>query len=189
MCLHTIPSDPVCAGANGGWVDESTKVKPSNERGRQRVMAETMWLELAQQTGLPVNVFRLAGIYGPGRNQLVRLKSGSARRIQKEGVVFGRIHVEDIVTVLRASMINPNSGDIFNVADDDPSAPDEVITYAARLLGMEPPPLERFASACLSNIARSFYLESKRVSNKKLKTELEVILKYPNYRKGLCSLL
>jgi len=173
----------------GGWVDEVTPPAPSGERGRRRVAAEAGWLALGARSGIPVQVFRLAGIYGPGRSALDALRAGTARRIVKPGQVFSRIHVADLAAVLEASMARPRAGAIYNVCDDTPSPPDEVIAYAAALLGMAPPPIEDFATAALAPLAKSFYDDSKRVSNRRIKEELGVALRYPSYREGLAALL
>ncbi|HEX3973513.1 MAG TPA: SDR family oxidoreductase [Stellaceae bacterium] len=178
----------------GGWVDEAAPTAPSGERGRRRVAAEAAWRALGARSGIPVHIFRLAGIYGPGRSALDALRAGTARRIVKPGQVFSRIHVADLAAVLEASMAKPNApssemGAIYNVCDDTPSPPDEVIAYAAALLGIAPPPLEDFATAALSPLARSFYDESKRVANQRIKDELGVTLRYPSYREGLKALV
>lgn len=172
----------------GGWVDESADLRPSGERGRRRVAAEAGWLELHRRHGLPMHVFRLAGIYGPGRSALETVRQGRARRIDKPGQVFSRIHVADLVAVLRASMARPDPGAIYNVADDDPAPPEAVIAYACALLGVPPPPLVPFDAAALSPMARSFYDDNKRVSNRRIKQELGVRLLYPSYRQGLAAL-
>jgi nucleoside-diphosphate-sugar epimerase len=169
----------------GGWVDEGSELKPVGERGRRRVAAETEWLAL----GLPVHLFRLAGIYGPGRNALDQARAGAARRIVKPGQVFSRIHVEDIATVIEASMARPNPGAAYNVCDDDPAPPQDVVAEACRLLGIAPPPEIAFEQAELSPMGRSFYEESKRVANRRIKQELGVRLRYPTYREGLAALL
>ena len=179
----------VYGDCNGEWVDETTPVRPTSERGKRRAMAESRWQEFGQNAGVPVQIFRLAGIYGPERNPLAQLRAGTARRIHKEGQVFGRIHIDDIVAALRSSIANPNSGAIYNVADDLPASPCQVISYAAQLLGMEPPLLEDFKTAKMSEMGRSFYTENKRVSNRLLKDELGISLKYPNYCVGLRALL
>lgn len=171
----------------GGWVDEQSTLAPTGERGSRRLAAERAWLAL----GLPVHVFRLAGIYGPGRSALEAVRSGTARRIDKPGQVFSRIHVEDIAQVLLASIARPNPGAAYNVCDDDPAPPAAVIAEACRLLGAPLPPLEPFeqAQASMSAMARSFYADSKRVRNDRIKTELGVVLAYPSYREGLRALL
>lgn len=173
----------------GAWVDEGSALTPSSERGRRRVAAEAEWLDLQRRHGLPVHVFRLAGIYGPGRCALDTVREGRARRIDKPGQVFSRIHVADIVATLRASMARPDPGAAYNVCDDDPAPPEAVIAHACALLGVAPPPLVPFDAADLSPMARSFYDENKRVSNRRIKQELGVRLSYPSYKDGLKALL
>ena len=173
----------------GRWVDEGTPPKPNSERTEARVEAEQAWLRFGEETGVPVQIFRLAGIYGPGRSVFDKLRAGTARRIRKDGQVFSRIHVEDIASVLEASIARPAAGAIYNVADDEPAAPDEVVAYAADLIGIPPPPEIAFAEADLTPMARSFYEGSRRISNARIKTELGVQLTYPTYREGLASLL
>lgn len=172
----------------GGWVDEAGDLRPVGTRGRRRVAAEMAWLDLHRTHGSPVHLFRLAGIYGPGRGPFEQVRAGTARRVVKPGQVFSRIHVEDIVQVLLASMARPNPGAAYNVCDDDPAPPQDVIAEAARLLGLDPPPEIPFEAAELSPMARSFYEESKRVSNRRIKEELGVRLRYPTYREGLAAL-
>jgi len=169
---------------NGEWVDEADPPKPSLPRTQRRVAAEGHWLA----SGLPVHIFRLAGIYGPGRSALETVKSGRARRVIKPGQMFGRIHVDDIAQALLASIDRPNPGAIYNVADDEPAPPQDVITYAAELLGVEPPPEVPFDEAQLSDAARSFYADNRRVANDRIRNELGVELLYPNYRDGLRAL-
>lgn len=173
----------------GGWVDETTPLAPSTTRGQWRCQAESDWQTLAQSAGLPLHIFRLAGIYGPGRGPFTKLRTGSARRIIKPGQVFSRIHVEDIAQVLAASMAHPNPGAIYNLCDDDPAAPQDVLAYAAKLLGMPVPPAEDFATAQMSPMARSFYAESKKVRNDKIKSDLGIKLRYPTFAAGLQALL
>jgi nucleoside-diphosphate-sugar epimerase len=172
----------------GGWVDEASRYAPTSRRGRLRVLAEEQWLALWREHGLPVHVFRLAGIYGPGRNPLAQLRAGRARSIVKPGQVFSRIHVADIVQVLRASLARPDPGAAYNVCDDEAAPPQDVVAYAARLLGREPPPEVRFEDAEMTEMARSFYEENKRVRNDRIKRDLGVRLLYPNYRAGLDAL-
>jgi nucleoside-diphosphate-sugar epimerase len=172
----------------GGWVDETGELAPVNGRSRWRVAAEAEWLALVSE-GLPVQVFRLAGIYGPGRSALDRLREGTAQRVVKPGQVFSRIHVDDIVQALRASMQRGQPGAVWNLADDEPAPPQDVIAFAAELLGMEPPPEVAFEDAELSPMARSFYAESKRVDNRRLRDALGVRLAYPDYRAGLRAIL
>ena len=169
----------------GGWVDESTPLTPSTARGQARVAAEQEWLA----TGLPVHIFRLAGIYGPGRGPFEKVRDGSARRILKPGQVFSRIHVDDIAQVLEASMLRPDPGAIYNVCDDDPAPPEDVLSHAAHLLGLPEPPAVPYDEAEMSPMARSFYAESKRVRNDRIKRDLGIRLIHPDYRSGLQSLL
>ena len=173
----------------GAWVDEETPVAPNSERTHARVAAERAWLEFGQEKGVPVQIFRLAGIYGPGRSTFDKLRQGTARRIVKPGQVFSRIHVDDIVTVLEASIAQPRAGAVYNVADDEPAPPDEVVAYAAKLLGVEPPPEVPFEDAELSPMARSFYEGRRRIGNKRIKSELGVSLRYPTHREGLAAIL
>jgi nucleoside-diphosphate-sugar epimerase len=171
----------------GAWVDEADPVAPSMPRTRRRVAAEGHWLA----SGLPVHIFRLAGIYGPGpgRNALDAVRAGTARRIIKPGQVFGRVHVDDIAQVLRASIVRPNPGAIYNVADDEPAPPKDVIAFACALLGVAPPPEVPYEQADLSPMARSFYADNRRVCNARIKDELGVKLRYPTYRDGLRAIL
>ena len=173
----------------GDWVDEDSELKPTGERGRRRAAAEAGWNAMLSLSYFPLHIFRLAGIYGPRRSALDALRGGTARRVIKPGQVFGRIHVDDIVQVLRASMARPNPGAVYNLCDDDPAPPWEVIEYAAELLGVAPPPAVPFEQAQLSEMARSFYDDNKRVRNDRIKRELGVELKYPSYREGLQALL
>ncbi len=173
----------------GGWVDETTPLSPTTTRGRQRVLAERQWQTLAEDTGLPLHIFRLAGIYGPGRGPFEKVRNGTARRILRENQYFSRIHVEDIATVLAASIARPDPGAIYNVADDDPSPPEDVLAEAARLLGLPLPPEVAFEAAEMTPLARSFYAESKRVRNDRIKHDLGVRLTFPDYRSGLRQLL
>ena len=170
----------------GGWVDEETPPSPATRRGAARVRAEAEWRAVP---GLPLHVFRLAGIYGPGRGPFAKLRAGTARRIVKPGQVFSRIHVDDIAAVLRASIDHPRPGAVYNLCDDDPAPPQDVIAHAARLLGLPPPPELAFEEADLGPMALSFYAESKRVSNARIKAELGVRLRHPDYRSGLAALL
>ena len=170
----------------GGWVDEDTPLTPGTRRGAMRLAAEDAWRAIPD---LPLHIFRLAGIYGPGRGPFAKVRAGTARRIVKPGQVFSRIHVEDIAQVLETSIRQPDPGAIYNLCDDDPAPPQEVILHAAELLGVTPPPEEPFDSAEMGAMARSFYAESKRVSNRRIKEELGVRLYYPDYRAGLAALL
>jgi len=174
---------------DGGWVDETSDCTPATERGEWRLAAEREWLAYSHETGLPVHIFRLAGIYGPGRGPLAKVRAGTARRIVKPGQVFSRIHVEDIATVLEASIERPHPGATYNVCDDEAAPPEDVIAHAAELLRVPAPPAEPFDEAEMTPMARSFYAESKRVSNARIKSELGVELAYPTYREGLAALL
>jgi nucleoside-diphosphate-sugar epimerase len=172
----------------GGPVTEESPLEPSTDRGRRRLTAEAAWLELFREYGLPIHIFRLAGIYGPGRNQLEAILDGSARRVIKPGQVFSRIHVDDIAGVLIASMARPHPGRAYNVCDDEPCPPQDVVAFAAELLGRPLPPAIPFEEAGLSPMARSFYAESKRVDNGRIKDELGYALAFPTYREGLTAL-
>jgi nucleoside-diphosphate-sugar epimerase len=172
----------------GGFVDEDTPARPVSARSRERLAAENAWLRLGAGAGKPVHVFRLAGIYGPDRNALAQLAAGTARRIVKPGQVFNRIHVEDIAAVLAASIARPRAGAVYNVADDEPAPPQDVVAYAAGLAGVAPPPAVAYAEARLTGMAASFWGECKRVSNRRIKDELGVALSYPSYREGLAAL-
>jgi nucleoside-diphosphate-sugar epimerase len=169
----------------GEWVDENTPLTPGTKRGQHRVLAEQAW----QALGLPLHIFRLAGIYGPGRGPFAKVREGTARRILKPNQVFSRIHVDDIAQTLAASIARPNAGQIYNVCDDDPAPPEDVIAYAAELLGLPIPPAENWDSADMTPMARSFYAESKRVRNDRIKSELGVHLIHADYRAGLQALL
>jgi len=172
---------------HGAWVDERAACTPNSDRGEWRLEAEAAWAALGRRLKVPVATFRLAGIYGPGRNQFVSLSEGTAKRIVKEGQVFNRIHVEDIASVVLASALRPASR-VYNVADDEPAPPQDVVLFAAGLMGVEPPPEVRFEDAELSTMARSFYGEVKRIDNSRIRTELCVSLSYPTYREGLRAL-
>ena len=169
----------------GGWVSEDTPLTPATARGQARVAAETAWGQL----GLPLHIFRLAGIYGPGRGPFEKVRDGSARRILKPGQVFSRIHVDDIAQILAASMQHPDPGAIYNLCDDDPAPPEDVIAHAAHLLGLPLPPAIPYDQADLTPMARSFYAESKRVRNDRIKHDLGITLLHPTYRQGLAALL
>jgi nucleoside-diphosphate-sugar epimerase len=172
----------------GGMVDETMAMAPTSDRGRRRQAAEEAWFGLGREVGVPVHTFRLAGIYGPGRNQIASIRSGKARRIVKPGHVFSRIHVEDIASVLEASIAKPNAGAAYNVCDDEAAPPQDVVAFAAELIGVAPPREVAFEKADLSPMAKSFYAESKRVSNDRIKTELGVQLRYQTFREGLHAL-
>ena len=175
----------------GAPVDEESSLAPTSRRSQWRVAAERDWLAFGAWRGVAVQVFRLAGIYGPGRNAFDRLRAGQAQRIDRPGHRFGRIHVDDIANVLRASMERPRAGRVYNVSDDEPAEPEKVIACAAELLGMPPPPLIPFGEAALtmSAMALSFWLDNRVVVNRRLHEELGVRLTYPTYREGLKAIL
>ncbi len=184
-------STGVYGDTGGKLVTEDSAVNPTSDRGRHRAKAEAAWLALANDHGLPVHVFRLAGIYGPGRSALDQVRAGRAKRIDKPGHIFSRIHVDDIAQVLRASMGKPNPGAIYNVCDDEPAAAADVTAYACELLGLEPPPLQPFVEAEkeMSEMALSFWRDNRLVDNRHIKEELGVSLLYPDYRAGLRAIL
>jgi nucleoside-diphosphate-sugar epimerase len=171
---------------NGDWVDEDTALTPTTKRGVSRVEAEAAWAAIPD---LPLHIFRLAGIYGPGRGPFSKVRNGTARRIIKQGQVFSRTHVADIARVLAASINKPNPGAAYNVCDNDPAPPQDVIAYAAELLGLPVPEAVDIEDAEMTPVARSFYAESKKVRNDRIKGELGVELLYPDYRSGLKALL
>ncbi len=173
----------------GGWVDENSELRPTTKRGSRRKNVEEQWLSLFKNYDLPIHIFRLAGIYGPGRSALDIVRLGISRRIDKPGHYFNRIHVEDVVQVLMASMLNKKPGEIYNICDDMPSLSQEVIDYACKLLGMESPPLLPFDKVDLAPIHQSFYKDNKRVRNNKIKNELGIKLKYESYKQGLKACL
>lgn len=185
LWLGYLSTTAVYGDHQGAWVDENTPVTPQSDRAVHRVLAENQWLA----SGLPAHIFRLAGIYGPGRGPFEKVREGSARRIIKPGQVFSRIHVDDIAATLAASIVAPAPGTIYNVCDDDPAPPEDVIGLAAALLGLPEPPAVPYDRAAMSPMARSFYGESKRVRNTRIKTALGVTLRYPTYREGLAGLL
>jgi nucleoside-diphosphate-sugar epimerase len=172
----------------GAWVDEESECRPVSERSRLRLQAEAEWQRFAEETGVPVAIIRLAGIYGPRRGPFEKVRCGTARRIVKPGQVFNRIHVDDIATIVEAAFTKCADG-VFNGVDDEPAPPQDVIAYAAELLGTPPPPEVAFEDAELTPMARSFYGENKRVRNDKIKRELGVQLAFPTYREGLGALL
>ena len=173
---------------DGAWVDEDTALRAVSARSRRRVEAETGWLDLYRQNALPVHVFRLAGIYGPGRSALDDARAGASSRIVKPGQVFSRIHVEDIATVLQASMDRPAPGTIYNVCDDEAAPPQDVVAFACELLAIALPPEIPFEQARLSPMAQSFWADNRRVRNDRIKRDLGVTLRFPTYREGLRAL-
>lgn len=187
--LGYLSTTGVYGDRRGGWVDEDSALDASGPRGRARVRAEADWRALAMQAGLPLHIFRLAGIYGPGRGPFRKVRDGSARRIVKPGQVFSRIHAEDVAQALLASIDRPAPGAVYNLCDDDPAPPEDVLAHAADLLGLPRPPAVAFADAVMTPMARSFYADSKRVSNRRLKEDLGVRLRHPDYRSGLAAIL
>lgn len=181
----------VYGDTQGATVDENSPLAPTSARSRQRMEAETAWLRLHRDSGVPVHVFRLAGIYGPGRSALDQARNGSARRIDRPGHLFSRIHVDDIAGVLEASIAKSDPGAIYNVCDDEPAAPADVTAEACRLLGVAPPPLVPFDEAAkdMSEMAKSFWRDNRRVANGRIKRDLGVRLLYPDYRAGLKAVL
>lgn len=172
----------------GAWIDEETLPGPLGARGQRRAAVEQRWSEFGDAHGLSVQHFRLAGIYGPKRNALAALRAGTARRILKPGQVFSRIHVDDIANVLFAALHSDIGTRNFSVCDDEPAPPADIVAYAAALLGVDPPPSQNFEDVDLSEMARSFYEENKRIRNDRIKYELGVTLSYPTYREGLTAL-
>lgn len=170
----------------GHWVDEDTPLTPATKRGQARVAAEARWQAVE---GLPLHIFRLAGIYGPGRGPFAKVRKGTARRIIKAGQVFSRIHVEDIAQALDLSMARPDPGAIYNLCDDDPAPPQDVIGHAAKLLGLPLPEAVDFETAEMTPMARSFYAESKKVHNNRAKRDLGWKPKFANYREGLAAMM
>jgi nucleoside-diphosphate-sugar epimerase len=181
----------VYGDANGAWIDETTAVKPTLERNVMRVRVEQEWLEVAQRRAVDIQILRLAGIYGPARNAIVNLKRGTARRVIKPGQVFNRIHVEDIAGSVMAGIERPKAGPFFNLADNEPAPPQDVVTFAAQIMGIEPPPEIAYQDAQMSSMARSFYGENKRVSNRRIGEQLGYNLAFPTYREGIraCALV
>jgi len=179
-------------GDTGGQpVHETSRPAPTQERSRRRALAETRWQNLAVRSRLALHVFRLAGIYGPGRSPLDKVRAGRAQRISQPGHLFSRIHVADITAVLKASMARPNPGSVYNVCDDDPAAPSQVIRYACELLGGAVADEIPFARAVttMSPMAQSFWADNRLVMNDKIKDELGVVLQYPDYKTGLKAIL
>ena len=181
---------------DGAWVDETSTLKPVSERSRFRAQAEAEWANFADRTGGPVEIFRLSGIYGPGRGPFSKLRNGTARRIIKTGQVFNRIHIDDIAGVLMAAIAHRDRlgqtpcqpSNIFNVTDDLPAPPQDVLKHAAELLNLPPPPEVAFEDAELSVMGRTFYGENKRVRNAKVKSTLDYTFRHPTYREGLAAI-
>ena len=178
----------VYGNSGGAIVDEKYLCKPTNARSKRRLKAEKDWLKLFYDFGLPIHIFRLAGIYGPGRSAIDSVLNGRAKRISVPGHKFSRIHVCDIARVLAASIKKPNPGRIYNVCDNESASGADVTLYACELLGVSPPPLINLKDAQLSTMARSFYSDNRRVDNQRIKKELSFDFKYPTYREGLKSI-
>ena len=188
--LGYLSTTGVYGDTGGAWVDETAPVRADVPRSRERAEAERGWLALHAEHGLPVHLFRLAGIYGPGRSPLERIRAGTARRIVKPGHRFSRIHVDDIAQVLIASMTRPNPGAVYNVCDDEPEEPGVVTEFGCKLLGIAPPPPLPFEDAAkeMSPMGLSFWRDNRRVRNDRIKDELGVKLRFPTYREGLTAL-
>jgi uncharacterized protein YbjT (DUF2867 family) len=184
-----LSSTAVYGDRTGGWVDENSETRPNTKRGSRRLYAERQWLSLYEEAGLPVHIFRLAGIYGPGRSALDSVRAGNSRRINKPGHAFSRIHIDDIVQALTASMDKPNPGAIYNLADDLAAPSHELIKLACEMLDLPVPPLLPYEEADMAPITRSFYADNKRVKNDRIKSELGVKLEYPTYVEGLQACL
>lgn len=181
-----LSSTGVYGNRDGDWVDETSEIRPTSKRGSKRAKAETQWLKLRRLAGIPINIFRLSGIYGAGRSAIDTVRAGHSKRVHKEGHAFNRVHVDDIIQVLTATMDKDLTGDIYNLADDSPVPSHELIAHACELLGKTPPPLISYDDDLdMSPMARSFYKDNKRVSNEKIKTQLNITLKYPDYKSGL----
>lgn len=179
----------VYGDSQGAWIDETMPVKATSERGRRRIAVEQDWLALGARRATRTQIFRLAGIYGPGRSAIDRLREGNAHRIVKPGQVFNRVHVDDIAAAVIAGIDGRGAAQVYNVTDDEPGPPQDVITYAAELLHMPPPPEVPFEDAQLSPMAASFYADNKRIRNDRLRQELGVALQFPTYREGLRAIL
>ncbi len=185
--LGYLSTTGVYGDRGGHWVDEAMQPKPGQPRSVERLAAERAWQAMGLEAGAAVDIFRLPGIYGPGRSAIDQVKAGTARRIDRPGQVFSRIHVEDIAGTVLSAISQPHAGAIYNVADDLPASTAEVVTFACELLGRPAPPLIPWeqAAPAMSAMARSFYAENRRVRNDRIKKELGVVLRYPTYREGL----
>jgi nucleoside-diphosphate-sugar epimerase len=185
--LGYLSTTGVYGDRGGGWVDEATEPRPAQPRSIERLAAERAWQALGREIGAAVDIFRLPGIYGPGRSAVDQVKSGAARRIDKPGQVFSRIHVDDIAATVVAALGRDAPAAIYNVADDLPASSSELIEFTCALLGRPVPPAIPWheAEPGMSAMARSFYAECRRVRNDRIKRELGVVLRYPTYREGL----
>ncbi len=180
----------VYGDAGGAWVDEAAPIRPVHQRGVRRAEAEQAWNEIGETVGVPVTVLRLPGIYGPGRSAFDQLRAGTAKRLVKPGQIFSRAHVDDIAQAIEAALAL-ETGAVLNIADDEPAPPQDVVTEAARILGVDPPPEESFeaASSRLSPMALEFYSANRRIANGRMKEELGLTLRHPTYREGLRAIL
>ncbi len=174
----------VYSGSNGAWIDEGAELAKDNERAAERIKIEESWTEYAKKREVPLAIFRIAGIYGPGRSAINKLQDGLAHRIIKRGQVFNRVHCDDIGRITALAMQNQLEG-IFNLTDDEPAPPQDLVTFGAKLLEVKPPKSVPFEKAELSEMAKMFYSDNKRVSNAKIKSALGIELLYPTYREGL----
>ncbi|WP_425408043.1 SDR family oxidoreductase [Hyphococcus sp.] len=174
---------------DGAWVDEKSALKATTARARRRIKSENDWRLLAEKHSLPLTIFRLPGIYGPGRSAINSVRAGKAKRIYKKGQVFSRMHVEDIAAALDASLTGPRAHDLYNLSDNEPAPPQDIVEYACKLLGVAPPPLVLLEEAHISEMAKSFYADNKRVSNRRIKDALAFTLTYPTYKEGLKAIL
>lgn len=188
--LGYLSTTGVYGDAGGAWVDEGAPIQPVHERGRRRAAAEIEWASLGEETGAAACIFRLPGIYGPGRSAFDQLRAGTAKRLVKPGQLFSRIHVGDLAAALEAALAL-ETGTVLNIADDEPAPPQDVVTEAARLLGIDPPPEESYAAAepRLSAMAREFYSANRRIANGRMKQELGISLEFPSFREGLAAIL
>lgn len=189
MRIGYLSTNGVYGDHGGAVVDENSALLATSTRGLARIAAEAAWRDFALAHSHPLVIFRLPGIYGPGRSAFDQIREGRAQRIFKAGQVFSRMHVDDIAGAVAASLERPEAGALFNLADDEPAPPQDVIDYACRLVGVEPPPLIPIEEAQLSEMARSFYADNKRVSNALMKSALGLSLRYPTYREGLSAIL
>lgn len=183
-----LSSTAVYGNHNGAWVNENTNTNPSSQRGMSRRLAESQWLQFGKENNVSVNIFRLSGIYGPNRNTLLQVKNGKAFSVYKEDQVFSRIHISDIAKTIESAMEKKLKNEIFNLADDYPCSSIEVNSYAANLLALPEPEIINYKEANLSEMAKEFYRDNKRISNQKIKDILNVKLKFPTYREGLKQL-
>ncbi|NNE40977.1 MAG: SDR family oxidoreductase [Marinicaulis sp.] len=183
--LGYLSSNGVYGDHNGAWVHEKSAMLATSERSKRRIKAERLWRDFADEHELPLTIYRLPGIYGPGRSAIDTVRSGNAKRIYKPGQVFNRMHVDDIARVLATSLHELITPELVNLSDDEPSPPQDVIEYACSLLGVEPPPLVPIEQAQLSPMAASFYTDNKRISNALMKKTFGLDLEYPSYREGL----